>query len=285
MGELLVLPMEVKLCFDPEHHLPKDKIKFICSILPLQFIAEIRRSDLVKQGFSTWECNSPFNCNQSILVWLDHSDAPPGTCMDGKAPAQQGDVYLCTFILGQVTGSSGLPDFTCHTGKISLKVELGGISLSSHAVSPELLQAPVSLPMGLTIQHRAGPKELVSVWNSKLGQGKSHTWTRIFLNGQSFDLWNPLPLEREDKVKFSMDLWNRFLTTCHWLWVQCTHLSGGNNEIYDKGICPFLRECARNENKSAWETLQQNAFGYKKQNQDAQEKRFCKSINKQNQAQ
>lgn len=95
--------------------------------------------------------------------------------MDGKAPAQQGDVYLCTFILGQVTGSSGFPDFTRHTGKTSLKVELGGISLSSHAASPELLQHPVNLPMGLTMQHGVRLKELVSALNSQLGQGKGHT--------------------------------------------------------------------------------------------------------------
>lgn len=81
----------------------------------------------------------------------------------------EGDVYLCTFILGQVTGSSGLPDFTCHAAKISLKVELGGISLSSHAASPELLQAPVNLLMALTIQYGVRLEELVSVWNSKLG--------------------------------------------------------------------------------------------------------------------
>lgn len=93
--------------------------------------------------------------------------------MDGKAPAQQGDVYLCTFILGQVTGSSGFPDFTCHAGKISLEVELGGISLSS--VSPEFLQAPVYLPVRLTIQHRVRLKELDSALNSKLGQGQGHT--------------------------------------------------------------------------------------------------------------
>lgn len=106
---------------------------------------------------------------------MDHSGAPPGTCKDGKAPAEQGDVYLCTFILGQVTGSSGFPHFTCHAGKISLKVKLGGISLSSHAVSPEFLQAAVYPSMGLTIQHGVRLKELVSALDSELGQGKGHT--------------------------------------------------------------------------------------------------------------
>lgn len=90
--------------------------------------------------------------------------------MDGKAPAEQGDVYLCTFILGQVTGSSGFPDFTCHTGRIPLEVELGGISLSCCKARVP----PVYLPLGLTIQHGVRLKELLSALNSKLGQGKGH---------------------------------------------------------------------------------------------------------------
>lgn len=161
-------------------------------------------------------------------MWLDHSNAPPGTCMDGKVPAQQGDFYLCTFILGQVTGSSGFPDFTCHTGKISLKAELGGISLSFHAVSPSVC-----------FEFKAGA-----------GKGPHLNQNFYIFNSQSFDLSNLLPLKIEDEVKFSTDVWK--LIPHHIpLALRSTHLSGGNNEIYDKSIYPFLRECARNENKSA----------------------------------
>lgn len=38
MGELLVLPREVKHYFEPECHLPKDKIKFVCSPLTIHYI-------------------------------------------------------------------------------------------------------------------------------------------------------------------------------------------------------------------------------------------------------
>lgn len=69
----------------------------------------------------------------------------------------------------EVQGSQTSP---ATQAEFPLKVLLGGISLSSHAGRPEFLQAPVYLPLGLTIQHSETEG---SALNPKLGQGKGHT--------------------------------------------------------------------------------------------------------------